>query len=166
MIYQEKKINKIITIEPGKYIEHNFEYKCEDLFGEAIITSINKLNGETLDELVCDIIMAKQLRKGNTPGHEIVFDAVFKDQWSEEIKEEEKKELFNKKTNMKSKNTTALLAFLLGGWGVHRMYLGQWGLGLLYLIFCWTFIPTIIATIDFIVFLVMSEEKFNNKYNK
>ena len=53
----------------------------------------------------------------------------------------------------------------MGGIGVHRFYLGQTGLGFLYLIFCWTFIPAIIAFVDFIIFLTMSEEQFNLKYN-
>jgi TM2 domain-containing membrane protein YozV len=66
---------------------------------------------------------------------------------------------------MKNKTTAAILAFLLGGIGVHRFYLGQGGLGLLYLIFCWTFIPLVVSFIDFIIFLTMDEQTFNNKYN-
>jgi TM2 domain-containing membrane protein YozV len=66
---------------------------------------------------------------------------------------------------MKNKTTAAILAFFLGGIGVHRFYLGQGGLGLLYLIFCWTFIPAITAFVDFIIFLTMDENKFNAKYN-
>jgi len=66
---------------------------------------------------------------------------------------------------MKNKTTTAILAFFLGGIGVHRFYLGQTMYGVLYLLFCWTLIPSLIAFIDFIVFLVMTEEKFNEKYN-
>lgn len=67
---------------------------------------------------------------------------------------------------MKNKTTAAVLAFFLGAIGGHRFYLGQIGLGIVYLIFCWTFIPAFIAFIDFIAFLVMSEESFNMKYNK
>lgn len=67
---------------------------------------------------------------------------------------------------MKNKTTTALLAFFLGGIGVHRFYLGQTLKGILYLVFSWTFIPSIIAFIDFIAFLIMDEEKFNNRYNE
>ncbi|RKO71209.1 TM2 domain-containing protein [Sphingobacterium puteale] len=43
---------------------------------------------------------------------------------------------------MKDKTTAALMAFFLGGFGAHRFYLGQIGLGFLYLLFCWTLIPT------------------------
>ena len=66
---------------------------------------------------------------------------------------------------MKNKTTAALLAFFLGGFGVHRFYLGDSAKGILYLLFCWTFIPAIIAFIEFIVFLTMDEETFNSKYN-
>lgn len=43
------------------------------------------------------------------------------------------------------KVTYVLLAFFLGGLGVHKFYAGKSGSGFLYLIFCWTFIPAIIA---------------------
>ena len=48
----------------------------------------------------------------------------------------------------KSRIAAALLAFFLGGFGVHKFYLGKIGQGFLYLIFCWTFIPAIIAFIE------------------
>ncbi|HXL55740.1 MAG TPA: TM2 domain-containing protein, partial [Chitinophagaceae bacterium] len=64
---------------------------------------------------------------------------------------------------MKNKITAAILAFFLGGIGIHRFYLDEAGKGILYLIFCWTFIPAIIAFFDFIIFLTMSEENFNSK---
>lgn len=67
---------------------------------------------------------------------------------------------------MKSKSTAGLLSFFFGGLGVHRFYLGQTGLGFLYLVFCWTFIPAILGLIDAIIFWTMSEDKFNNKYNQ
>lgn len=66
---------------------------------------------------------------------------------------------------MKNKTTAAILAFFLGGIGVHRFYLGQGGLGILYLLFCWTLIPLIISFVDFIIFLTMDESAFNEKYN-
>lgn len=66
---------------------------------------------------------------------------------------------------MKNRTTAAILALFLGGFGIHRFYLGQGLLGLGYLLFCWTFIPVFIALIDFIAFLVMSDNDFNAKYN-
>lgn len=65
----------------------------------------------------------------------------------------------------KSKIMTGVLALLLGHLGIHRFYLGQW-VGIFYLLFVWTFIPTIVAVIEGIYFLVMSEDKFNQKYNR
>lgn len=67
---------------------------------------------------------------------------------------------------MKNKTTAALIALLLGGIGGHRFYLGQVGKGLLYLFFCWTFIPAFVAFIDAIIFFTMSDNDFNFKYNR
>lgn len=58
-----------------------------------------------------------------------------------------------------------MFALFLGGLGIHRFYLGQNGKGILYLIFFWTFIPALIALFDFFVFIFMSEDRFNYKYN-
>lgn len=58
----------------------------------------------------------------------------------------------------------AVLAFTLGGFGAHKFYLGQIGLGILYLVFFWTFIPAIVAFVEFIIYLAMSDEEFARKY--
>ena len=68
--------------------------------------------------------------------------------------------------NGKNKVTAAILAFVLGGFGIHKFYLGQVGMGIVYLLFCWTFIPAIIAFIEFIILLVMSDDEFNRKYGR
>jgi TM2 domain-containing membrane protein YozV len=41
-----------------------------------------------------------------------------------------------------------LLAIFLGGLGIHHFYLRRDGLGILYLLFCWTGIPMVIAWIE------------------
>lgn len=46
-----------------------------------------------------------------------------------------------------------LLCFFLGGIGAHKFYARRIGAGIVYLIFCWTFIPAFIALIEFIVAL-------------
>jgi TM2 domain-containing membrane protein YozV/ribosomal protein L40E len=58
----------------------------------------------------------------------------------------------------------ALFALLLGGIGIHKFYLGRVGQGILYIIFCWTFIPMLIAFIEGIIYLTMSDQEFNAKY--
>jgi TM2 domain-containing membrane protein YozV len=67
---------------------------------------------------------------------------------------------------MKDKNVAGILAFFFGIFGVHRFYLGQTGLGILYLVFFWTFIPAIIGFIDALVFLSMGRDDFDYKYNR
>nr|WP_044746678.1 MULTISPECIES: TM2 domain-containing protein [unclassified Anoxybacillus] len=66
---------------------------------------------------------------------------------------------------VKNKVVAGLLAILLGGLGIHKFYLGKLGQGILYLLFSWTGIPSIIGFIEGIVYLVKSDEEFNRKYN-
>jgi TM2 domain-containing membrane protein YozV len=66
---------------------------------------------------------------------------------------------------MKSKSTAIIWCFFLGGLGAHKFYLGQAGVGVLYILFFWTFIPAFIAFIEFIMLLVMSDTEFNLKFN-
>lgn len=58
-----------------------------------------------------------------------------------------------KKANEGKKNKAlfVVLALFLGGLGIHRFYLGNVGLGILYLVFFWTAIPAIAAFIEAIV---------------
>ena len=67
---------------------------------------------------------------------------------------------------MKDKNVAGILALFLGGFGVHRFYLGQGGLGFFYLIFCWFPLMWIIGIIDAIVFFTSDKDTFDAKYNK
>ncbi len=73
--------------------------------------------------------------------------------------------LVNKPTNGKSKLIATILALLLGGIGVHKLYLGKAWIGTVYLIFFWTFIPAIIGFIEGVLLIFMSESDFNRKYN-
>jgi len=67
----------------------------------------------------------------------------------------------------KNKVVAGLLAIFLGDFGIHKFYLGKPVQGILYLFFCWFFfIPGIIAFIEGIMYLAMSDEAFNAKYNK
>jgi TM2 domain-containing membrane protein YozV len=66
---------------------------------------------------------------------------------------------------MRDKNTAAIIALLLGGIGGHKFYLGQTGMGLIYLLFCWTFIPAVIAFIECLMLVSMNQATFNARFN-
>lgn len=66
---------------------------------------------------------------------------------------------------MKSKSTAILLALFLGGVGAHKFYLGQHVQGVLMALFFWTFIPALIALVQMVILITMSEADFNAKYN-
>ena len=58
----------------------------------------------------------------------------------------------------------ALLALLLGTFGIHKFYLGRIGQGILYLVFCWPLIPMIVGWIEGIIYLTQSDEDFAAEY--
>lgn len=67
---------------------------------------------------------------------------------------------------MKDKTVAALLALFLGGLGVHKFYLDRPGQGLIYLLFCWTFLPALISLFEGVYYLLMSTDEFNLAYNR
>jgi TM2 domain-containing membrane protein YozV len=67
---------------------------------------------------------------------------------------------------MKDRNTAIIICFFLGGFGLHKFYLGQISYGVMYALFSWTFIPSIIAFFDFLDLCFMPDRKFNLLYNQ
>lgn len=65
----------------------------------------------------------------------------------------------------KSRIAAGVFALVLGGLGIHKFYMGQVGMGILYLLFCWTGIPALVALIEGILYLTESDEKFNSRLN-
>lgn len=66
----------------------------------------------------------------------------------------------------KSKGLAMTLCFFFGGIGLHKFYLRQYFSGSLYLLFCWTFLPLLLAIIDFIIMLLTPKSIFHKQYDK
>lgn len=66
----------------------------------------------------------------------------------------------------KNKIVAALLAFFLGSFGIHKFYLRETLWGVIYLLFSWTVIPTIFSVVEAIMYLAVSDEYFDERYNK
>lgn len=60
----------------------------------------------------------------------------------------------------KERIVAVLLALFLGGLGIHHFYMNRPWLGVLCILFVWTFIPAIIALIEAVVYLCMSDDSF------
>ena len=60
--------------------------------------------------------------------------------------------------------TTALVAFILGGFGIQWFILKKPAYGVLSLVFFWTTIPAWIALYHVIVMIMMTDEAFEKKY--
>ena len=65
----------------------------------------------------------------------------------------------------KNKITAGLLAFFIGGSGLHRLYLGQWW-GCIYLLFWFTLIPSVVSIVEAIVFWLTPQQQWDRKYGK
>lgn len=63
----------------------------------------------------------------------------------------------------KSKAAATLWAAFLGGFGAHKFYMGSWGWGIVYLLTCWLYIPFVIAMIEWIRYVLMSDDEFYGK---
>lgn len=70
----------------------------------------------------------------------------------------------------RNKIVAALLAFFLGIFGIHRFYLGRTGTGILMLVLTCTllgiFITGVWAFVDMIRYLIMSDEEFDDRYQR
>lgn len=53
--------------------------------------------------------------------------------------------------NKVNKVVYLLVTFFLGGLGVHKFITGRVLQGVLYILFCWTFIPACLAFVEFII---------------
>lgn len=66
---------------------------------------------------------------------------------------------------IKNKMVAGLLGIFLGGLGIHKFYMGKIGMGILYLVFCWTYIPAIVGFVEGIIYLCSNDENFQLKHH-
>ena len=150
---------------------------------DLMLANISFNGNETLNELTDLKELVNQYNNKFDHGSSLIDDD-FKDK-SIDYLEEKRKEFvelmaeFNNDTKefvkrnlelaeqkRKSKKTATILAFpILGGLGIHKFYLGKIGQGIMYFIFSFLIIPSIISLFEFISYLSMSTEKFDNKFN-
>lgn len=64
----------------------------------------------------------------------------------------------------KSRGVAIVLALFLGGLGAHKFYLGQTGWGVIYLLFCWSLIPMVVALFEALGLLLMGNETFHRRF--
>ncbi len=59
-----------------------------------------------------------------------------------------------------NRKEAGVIAIIFGGLGIHKFYLGKYGKGILYAVFCWSFIPALLGIADGIHFLTETDEQF------
>ena len=139
----------------------------ESLDGISVIaTLVNEYNDkyEHGEVLVSDGFEDKSLDYLTAKRQEFVDNLT---QYNIDTKSFVKKKLPIAIRKKKSKSTATWLScpfLIVVCLGAHKFYLNQIGYGILYLLLSLSLAP-FLALINFIQFLVMSEEKFDNKYN-
>ncbi len=58
----------------------------------------------------------------------------------------------------KNRTLAGILAFFLGTIGIHQFYMGNIKKGILYLLFFWTGVPTVLGIMDGAVYLTEDDE--------
>ncbi len=76
-----------------------------------------------------------------------------------------KKKKKSRHSNVESKRVMAgVLALLLGGFGVHKFYLGYTTAGIIYLLLCCNGVTGVMALVEGIIYLTKSDEEFIETY--
>ena len=104
------------------------------------------------------VIKPKEIEKNTTIEPQIAPQRV--------IKENVKNENAMKKNKKKNKYIAALLAFFFGIFGGHKFYTGHWIAGIIHALISLTGISALLSFVEAIIYLVISNEKFDSKIVK
>ncbi len=66
----------------------------------------------------------------------------------------------------KNRSVSVGLALVFGGIGAHKFYLEKPGKGVLYMLFCWTGIPSIVGLFEAAKYIRMDEEEFHRRFTR
>jgi TM2 domain-containing membrane protein YozV len=66
---------------------------------------------------------------------------------------------------MRNRTAALLFCFFGGGIGLHKFYLGKNVEGIIYLLFCWSFIPYLVSFFEFLGLCFMSDREFDARFN-
>lgn len=66
---------------------------------------------------------------------------------------------------MKNKTLAWLLAIFLWWLGIHKFYLWNVLWWFIYILFCWTWVPSILWIIEWIIYFTKSDEDWDKEYN-
>lgn len=64
----------------------------------------------------------------------------------------------------KTRRAAILWALFFGAIGAHKFYVGSWGWGLMYILFCWTYIPLLLCIIETVRYVILTDNEFQQKY--
>ena len=67
------------------------------------------------------------------------------------------------KWNRNSHVECGIIAVIFGSIGLHKFYRGQYGRGILYIIFCWSFIPAFVGVLEGIHYLTEGQEAYEEE---
>jgi len=93
--------------------------------------------------VLCEIFLFSKSKKANEES-----DQVFEANLTSLSEGSKASYVLTYNARKKSAVVALLLTIFLGGIGAHKFYLGKPVLGILYLVFCWTFIPGIVALVE------------------
>lgn len=77
------------------------------------------------------------------------MDTLFLNPQYKQLEQQKQLIISNQYLNLrKKKSAIYLLLLFFGGIGAHHYYMGNFVLGIIYTIFCWTFIPMILSFVE------------------